>query len=333
MTNAFDPDRDNQIARLLKLAGRRPAPSADARLRARDAAQAEWRQVLKVPGRQRLLKAIVAAAIIGVVGGIAWMWAHRAAPVGRSEIATLQKVIGTVRVSQAGLEGTAEVATTNGRIRAGDRLESDERGGAALQFFGGPSIRLNAGTAVTFESGSRLHLDRGALYVDSEPRDASRSLVVITAFGSVSHLGTQFEVVLQAGSLYVRVREGEVSIESGNGRVTAAAGEALLVRADRSIERRRIATSGPGWAWIGTLATPFTLEGSTVPAFLEWVSREEGVRWEYADAAARRLADRTVLHGSIEGLTPAEALIAVLPAAGLTSTRKGDRLIIRAAAG
>ena len=331
MTNAFDQDRDNQIARLLKLAGRRPAPGPDCLLRARDAARAEWRQVLQVRARQRLLKAIVAAAIIGVAGGAAWMWAHRAAPVDRSEIATLQRVIGTVRVSEGAVQGPATMARTNGRIRAGDRLETDERGGAAVQCFGGPSIRLHAGTAVRFESSSRLHLDRGTIYVDSGPQQARNSLVVVTGFGNVRHLGTQFEVVLQAGSLDVRVREGEVSIESGNGRLTAAAGEALLVRADRPVERRRIATSGPGWAWVRTMAPPFTLEGSTVPAFLEWVSREEGLRWEYADAAARRVADRAVLHGSIEGLTPAEALLAVLPAAGLTSTRDGDRLIIRAA--
>ena len=231
MTNAFDQDRDNQIARLLKLAGRRPAPGPDCLLRARDAARAEWRQVLQVRARQRLLKAIVAAAIIGVAGGAAWMWAHRAAPVDRSEIATLQRVIGTVRVSEGAVQGPATMARTNGRIRAGDRLETDERGGAAVQCFGGPSIRLHAGTAVRFESSSRLHLDRGTIYVDSGPQQARNWLVVVTGFGNVRHLGTQFEVVLQAGSLDVRVREGEVSIESGNGRLTAAAGEALLVRA------------------------------------------------------------------------------------------------------
>jgi FecR-like protein len=333
VTNAFDPERDNQIARLLKLAGRRPAPSADARLRAREAAQAEWRQVLKVRGRQRLLKAIVAAAIVGVVGGIAWMWAHRDAPVDRSEVATLQKVIGAVRVLEGSLGAPAAMASTNGRIRAGDRLETGERGGAALRFFGGPSIRLNAGTSVTVESSSRLHLHTGAIYVDSDPQRGPTSLVVVTAFGDVRHLGTQFELAQTVGGLDVRVREGEVSIETGNGRLIAAAGEALLVRADRPVERRRVATSGPAWAWIGTMAAAFTLDGSTVPAFLQWVSREEGLRWEYADAAARRVGDRAVLHGSIEGLTPAEALLAVLPAAGLTSTRDGDRLIIRATGG
>jgi ferric-dicitrate binding protein FerR (iron transport regulator) len=333
VTNAFDPDRDNQIARLLKLAGRRPAPGADSLVRARDAARAEWRQVLQVRARRRLLKAIVAAAIIGAVGGAAWMWAHRAAPVDRSEIATLQKVIGTVHVSEAALENPAALASTNRRIRAGDRLETTEGGGAALQFFGGPSVRLHAATAVTFESADRLKLNRGTLYVDSDPRHARRALVIVTALGTVRHLGTQFEVVLRPGSLDVRVREGEVSIESGSERLTAAAGEALRLEKDQPVERRRIGSSGPDWAWIGTMAAPFTLEGSTIPAFLQWVSREDGLRWEYADAAARRVADRAVLHGSIEGLTPAEALLAVLPAAGLTSTRDGDRLIIRAAAG
>jgi hypothetical protein len=42
---------------------------------------------------------------------------------------------------------------------------------------------------------------------------------------------------------------------------------------------------------------------------------------------------RRVCAASIEGLTPADALLAVLPAAGLTSTRVGDRLIIRAPGG
>ena len=186
---------------------------------------------------------------------------------------------------------------------------------------------------MTLESSSRLHLHMGTIYVDSDPQRGSTSLVVVTAFGNVRHLGTQFEVVRQPGSLDVRVREGEVSFEGGSGTLTAVAGEALLVKKDQPVERRRITSSGPEWAWVGTMAAPFTLEGSTVAAFLQWVSREEGLRWEYADAAARRVADRAVLHGSIDGLTPAEALLAVLPAAGLASRRDGDRLIVSAATG
>jgi hypothetical protein len=173
----------------------------------------------------------------------------------------------------------------------------------------------------------------GTVYVDSDPQQSRGSLVVATPLGTVRHVGTQFEVRLQPASLDGRVREGEVSIENRTARLTATAGEALLLREDRPIERRRIASSDPGWTWVTTMAAPFILEGATVPSFLQWVSREEGLQWEYADAAARRVADRAVLHGSIDGLTPAEALLAVLPAAGLTSKRQGDRLIISAGAG
>ncbi len=48
---------------------------------------------------------------------------------------------------------------------------------------------------------------------------------------------------------------------------------------------------------------------------------------------ARARADGIVLHGSIDGLLPEEALAAVLPASGLTSRRQGDRLVVSAAAG
>jgi ferric-dicitrate binding protein FerR (iron transport regulator) len=146
----------------------------------------------------------------------------------------------------------------------------------------------------------------------------------------VSHVGTQFEVRSDPNGLDVRVREGEVSVETPAGRLTTRAGEALLIDRDRRAERRTIATSGPEWAWVTTMAQPFALEGATVPAFLAWVSREQGWRWEYADGAARRIAERAVLHGTIDALSPEEAVRAVLPALGLTSRRDGDRLIVSA---
>jgi hypothetical protein len=329
VTNALDPDRD-QIAGLLKLAGRRPAPGAGRMERARDAARLEWRHALKRRGR-RLLALLAAAAIVVSAGGAAWIWKERTrVPVDRAEVAILERVIGIVRVSDRAVNAPSPIANTDTRVRVSDRLETPERGGAALRFFDGPSVRLSATTAVTLDSDSRLTLVRGSVYVDSHPQPGPRALVVVTALGTVRHVGTQFEVRLQPGSLDVRVREGEVAIDGRAERLTASAGEALLLREHGPVERRRIAASDPDWSWVTTMPAPFTLEGATVPAFLQWASREEGLKWEYADAAARRVADRAVLHGSIEDLTPAEALLAVLPAAGLTSKRNGDRLIISA---
>ena len=334
VTNAFDPDRDNQIARLLKLAGRRPSPGIERMERARDAARAEWRHAVKACGRRRWLPFVAVAAMVASAGGAAWVWKNRTAvPVPRPEIATLQKVIGIVEVSDAAVHGSGRTAAANASVRIGDHLETENQGGAAIRYFDGPSVRVSAGTALTLDSTSRLTLIRGTIYIDSDPKQGTHSLAVATELGTVRHVGTQFEVRIRPGSLDVRVREGEVSIERRTERLSATAGEGLLVRENHPVERRRIAPFDPDWAWVTTMAAPFTLEGATVPAFLQWVSREEGLQWEYADAAARRVADRAVLHGSIDGLTPAEALLAVLPAAGLTAKRQGVRLIVSAAAG
>ena len=134
----------------------------------------------------------------------------------------------------------------------------------------------------------RLLLTRGAIHVDADPARPPRPLAVDTPFGLVSHIGTQFELRLDDRSLGVRVREGEVAVESRQGRVTAGVVDALRLTTDRPVERSRISTSGAEWAWVATLASPFVLEGATVPAFLDWASREQGWRWEYASTSTER---------------------------------------------
>ena len=325
VSHAYD-DHDNQIAYLLKLAGRRPAPGVERMARARQAAHAEWLRVRAVHRRRRMMMRVSVAATVALVGGVSiWQWPRRpAVNVERAEIARVQRIAGSVSI--AGRQ-TASVDAAH-PVRSGDRVVVAATGGAAFELGGGTSVRLATTTEVVFESGVRLSLVRGRIYVDADPARHSRPLAVDTPFGVVSHVGTQFELRLDDGGLGVRVREGEVAVQGPHGRVMAGAGEALRMTTDRPVERARISTSGAEWDWVAMLAPPFVLEGATMPAFLDWVSREQGWRWEYAGASARRLGERAVLHGSIEGLSPDEALLTVLPATTLTATRRGDRLLI-----
>ena len=213
----------------------------------------------------------------------------------------------------------------------GDRVELSAASRAAFALGTATSVRLAGDTRVRFAAADRLVLERGTLYLDARPAvTAAAGVVIETPFGHVRHVGTQFELRLEAASLDVRVREGQAVVDRGGERFTTAVGEALRILGDGTTERRSIETSGPDWDWIATIAPPFTLEGATVPALLEWVSREQGWQWAYANEAARRLAERAVLHGSIEGLTPEEALAAALPVAGLTARRQGTRLVVAA---
>ena len=56
----------------------------------------------------------------------------------------------------------------------------------------------------------------------------------------------------------------------------------------------------------------------TLSVFLDWVAREGGWTIRFADEALRRSAPSIVLRGSIDGLTPEQALEAILPTCGLT---------------
>jgi ferric-dicitrate binding protein FerR (iron transport regulator) len=323
--NAYD-DHDNQIAYLLKLAGRRPAPGVERMARAREAARAEWLRMRAVHRRRRMMMLVSVAATIAVLGGVAlWQWPRQ--PIlnpQRAEVARVLRIAGSISIAE---QPTTTVDAAQ-PIRSGDRVVVAAPGGAAFELARGTSVRLASATEVVFESADRLSLIRGAIYVDADPARHPGPLAVDTPFGVVSHVGTQFELRLDDQALGVRVREGEVAVQSRQARVTAGVGDALRLTTDRPIERSRISTSGAEWAWVATLAPPFVLEGAAMPAFLDWVSREQGWRWEYAGAAARRLGERAVLHGTIDGLTPEEALQTVLPATTLTATRRGDRLLI-----
>ena len=90
------------------------------------------------------------------------------------------------------------------------------------------------------------------------------------------------------------------------------------------------ATSVPA---VGTMAPPFVLEGRTLSDFLDWAADEGGWRVELASRVRDTEIPKTVLHGSIEGLTPREALEVVLPTCGLLHRFDGERLIIESASG
>jgi ferric-dicitrate binding protein FerR (iron transport regulator) len=329
--NHPDVTEGDQIGQLLKLAGRRQMPDPTDMRRAREAAHAEWTLVVRRRawgGRWRIGFGALAAAFCVLAAWISFR--APSAPPPLADVATFQRIAGIVVVTSAGV-GRQTVSGSGIRIKPGARIEIDDAGGASFVLIDGAVVRLDRATAVVVEDASHLTLERGAAYVDSgrAPRSPS-SLRIETRFGAVRHVGTRFEVRLADVSMRIRVRDGLVAVERDGTRWTTGAGEALVLAGTGTPSRQRIATTGPEWRWADRLSTPFVLEGATVAAFLDWVSREEGWQWEIADAALRARAGRILLHGSIEGLTPEEALAAVLPASGLTYRRDGTHLLISA---
>lgn len=304
---------DDDVESLLRLAGRRQRLSAAELEPIHAAARSAWRRHVRrtVWTRRAGLGAVALAAGLLLVLGLRFGWRGPAEP-----LATLALQTGEVSLSGALTDGSG--------LAAGSVVATGAGGRAALHLIAGPSLRLDVATVVRLDTADQLTLERGAVYVDADPAAHGRPVEVATVLGSIHHIGTQFEVRLltdeppsTASSLRVRVREGAVRVEGRAQSWRVEAGSELTVGTAGGARKTRVAPAGESWEWTQRAAPALEIDGATLAVFLAWVSRETGLGWHYADPSLESAAREIVLHGSIEGLTPTEALAAVLPGCGL----------------
>ena len=355
------PDEEAGIERVLRAAGGRVRPADEMKAAVRAAVYAEWRAAVVKRSRQRRVWFALAASV--AVAAVA-AWVGRGYFAGSHEVvANVSRTTGTVQSRSgafgiwhtvAALEPTAggnhdasaaesreSVGTDASRvgangagaarsIHAGETLMTGADGRVALLLRDGVSLRLDHDTRVTFLDAGHVDVKSGAVYVDAGMTPGiSEHLRVGTPAGIVQHVGTQYEARIVPAGTRVRVREGRVNVlpEHGNAQ-TARVGEQLLVSRSGEIQRAAIAPSDREWSWAANAAPPFDINGRSVREFLTWVARELGREIVYATAESESEAERAVLNGSVAGLTPADALAAVLPTTQLRGVDRGGRIEI-----
>ena len=319
---------EEAVARLIRLAGHRPdVPAADAAI-VKEAARAEWRRAVRFQ-KQRMrfyrgaggLFAAAALALLVVNTGL-WRQLWPGSP---ESLATVETISGAVTASledgAAAALGLGDALMTGSVVETGtapDDGASPPR--AAFRLASGTSVRLDAGTRLRLISGSVLALDHGAVYVDTEGDPSARSLEVRTPLGIARDIGTQFEVRLdaEASFLRVRVREGKVELEREDESHTAGAGVQLAILADGTLVEEPIPPYGPDWNWVLAARPPFEVEGLPLGDLLDWAARESGWELRFSDPALAERASSTVLHGSIDGLTPEDAASLFLAGSSLS---------------
>jgi ferric-dicitrate binding protein FerR (iron transport regulator) len=324
-----------QVAALLRLAGAAPGLSEEELRPAREAAREIWRgQVRRRTARRRQVWAAgaLAASIVAAVA-VTWWVRKPEAPAAHVAVATLELQSGGVTVEPA--LATAAYDSAAPALLAGTVLSSAADGRAALRLAGGASVRLDGGSRVRLVSPRSLALEAGALYVDSGALPGA-AIEIDTPLGRVTDLGTQFEVRLSpAGAssqqLRLRVREGEVRVDTGGVTHRAAAGSELRLAADGSARHATVATDDPAWQWAARAAPVPEIEGRTLTWLLDREARELGLRWRLVEPHPERAPGEIVLHGSVDGLTPEEAIEVVLTSSGLRGERTSGELLVSAA--
>jgi hypothetical protein len=324
-----EDDLDLSLAAALRVT----SLSEEAKQRLRTAVEREWREAVsadRVTGEREPRSAIAlrlgwlaaAAAVLVAVGVGTWIArpSARAAPafgaVSRTEEGAL---------SVASAHGPQRNLTQGAELRTGDRMRA--RGPALIALARGGTLRVSSGSALSIVSPGRIVLDRGLIYLDIPSGSGTATpLDVDTTAGTVEHVGTEFEVMSNEQNVRVRVREGRIRFVGKTDTIVADAGTELVAAPGKRIVQRRIDTYGLDWSWMTALAPDYAIEGRSLMGFLRWVSRELGRPLNFADANARQIADRTILHGSVQHQAPIEAMANVLATTSLTYEIRGDAI-------
>lgn len=318
---------DQDLERVLQSVGRREKPPADVERAVREHLRTEWRAVVAERGRRSRQRTYFALAAGIVAAAVAvWALAPRLQDSGDA-IATLALATGDVRVTSGWLDRWHGVAGGQ-TLSEGQTLATGATGRGALALPSGISARLDHDSRLVVAAVDRLVLERGTLYIDSGTAPAA-SLDVVTPSGTVRHIGTQYEVQLLDSRVQVSVRDGMIEWRSSRGDVErSGSGEQLTITSDGRVERSAVPVYGTAWDWTLAAAPAIDIEGLPLAQFLAWAARETGREVIYASPEAEAEAAGIVVHGSITGLTPVEALAAVLATTSVQADTAGGVLVV-----
>lgn len=317
---------DEAAERLLRMAGPRPPIAADRAARVRTAVHARW----QAGQRRRLVRRrvlsgsalVAAAAVLVLLAGRLRDDRPVEMPPG-ADVAVVERVEGAPqRLSGS---SPSSVLAAQDVVRTGEWIETGPGTRIALRFTDGTSVRLDAGSRLRSLSPVGIELAGGAVYVDTG-RESGR-FEVRTPIAVARDVGTQFEVRLVDEGLRLRVRTGMVELRDDRRSVSGRGGTEVLFSEEGAVSRA-IAVHGAEWAWIARLSPPLDGDGIALSVFLDRLAREQGWTVRYADADLAREAESIILHGSVEGLTPEEALEVVVTTSGLRHRLDGSEAVV-----
>ncbi len=316
------------LAQLVKLAGERAEPAPERVAQNYAAVRAHWQrevqarrdhqpEVLAADQRHWQSFAVAASIMIAAVAVFALRPGTPAVHVG-----TVAMLMGEVIIDGRPASADMRLAD-NAVLRTGE-------GRAAVRMASGHQLRVDTHSIVRLDNTHVLHLEQGALYLDSGTRPLSQPVSVHTAYGLARDIGTQFQVRVEEGAIAVAVREGLVELHrEGISPIRIATGTQLSVDRATQMETRPISPTDPLWGWTEEIAPPFRFEGATVDQYLQWFARERGLQVVYEDQGLRDKVYAAYLHGSFERARPEAALSAVCKTSAIVCDIVEDELRVR----
>ena len=339
-SQGYSKDRDDAtMERLLRLAGPRARIPGDIEARVYERVRREWQASSQQPDGARVYQfvrrewekdktrrryrrwALPVALAASLVLAVTMVLQPPPSAPKRLMIGTIAKVVD--EAASGALPGVGQP------VYAGDVLSTGDGQMLSVVVNNATSLRLDGNTTLAFVAKDEFRLESGRAYADTGDfmyRD--RGLVIHTAMGKVTDVGTQCSVQVAAERLDVAVREGRVDVSHGAGEFVAVAGERLRLYENNTTEMDAIAPHDPYWDWTASLAPEFNIENKSLLDFLRWAARETGRELVFEDTELRMSAMRTDLHGSVQDFEPLEAVESVLATTNFRYRLEADRIVI-----
>jgi len=328
---------DESLANLMKLAGERPEIPLSIESRVYHRVQEEWRNSTVEPSADKVYEKVHKIwrrdALRGTIlrwllpAGVAAtaVFAMLALSVPEPPVAevagTISRVVGAVPFSSEYPEGSS--------VHVGEIISTGSAEGVSLLLARSESLRVDENTQLRVDATDQFTLLGGRVYADTGQfifRDGG--LKIASEFGLITDVGTQFSVATTDNTLDVAVREGRVDIQNDSDRYTARMGERLTLVQGETATVAELDTHDDYWDWIAPLTPTFDMNNKSLLDFLKWAARETGRDLQFESDESRMFAMRTDVHGSVEGLTPGEALEAILATTSVRYQITDDKVII-----
>lgn len=214
-------------------------------------------------------------------------------------------------------------------VFVGDVIDTATDGAASILLDGDISLRVDNHTQLQIVAADEFALLTGRIYIDTGDRIYSdRHVTITTASGRATDIGTQFSVSYAQDLMSVAVREGRVDLSDKQHSYSAVRGQKVSLRDGQTAQIDAVEIAGAEWQWAIALAPDFDLEQHSVLDFLKWAARETGLELVFDDDQVRSAARTARSHGSISGLSPLEAVEAVLATTQFRYSIDGDTLLI-----
>ena len=185
---------------------------------------------------------ILAAVVLIVAGLLVWVSVSAQAAVSSSAILTVYLPATSIR---HGAGGTFAQATSGSLVQAGDSVQTDDKGRAAITLPDGTFTRLATGTTITLDSShfsrsgnlhdSKLSQGIGRTFTNVQHLVSGASFQVAGKSASATVRGTKFEVyITKDGSMTVKLFDGTLDFD-GKNHVHLTAGEQATADPDGNI--------------------------------------------------------------------------------------------------